>query len=104
MADAGQDAFYLVAEYAVALGAKFIGDLPGCWEKGIDEHWWVAVNGHDDDVVCSRGTPVPPGTCYVEHKKWPAGMVTEDGGVIEAGNGADVVNFMAAVRRAMGSL
>lgn len=103
MADAA-DAFELLAGYAVALGAKSIGTLPGCWEKGIDEHWWVAINGHDDDMACSRGAMVPPGFCYIEHDKWPAGMFSADGGVIEAGNGADVANFITAIRRAHGAL
>lgn len=97
-------AFALLAEYAVAQGAKSIGALPGCWERRIDDHWWVAVNGHKAvEMPCSREAPVPPLHAYIEYDNWPAGVISIDGGVIVAGD-ANEDAFIAALKRALGSL
>lgn len=96
---AANEAFALVAEYAVALGAKSIGSLPGCWEKRIDEHWWVAINGHLEEVPCSHDAPVPPLCCYIEYDDWPAGVIALDGGDITS-----EADFVAAIKRAFSSL
>lgn len=99
------EAFAIVAEYAVALGAKSISALPGCWEKRIDEHWWVAINGHKDDMACSReAPPVPSLHCYIEYDGWPAGLISLQDGVIAAGESANEDTFIAAVKRALYSL
>lgn len=98
------ETFGLLAEFAVATGAKSIGDLAGCWEKRIDEHWWVAVNGHLDEVACSREAPVPPRHAYIEYDGWPAGVLSEQGGVVTMGEVANEDSLKAALRRAVTSL
>lgn len=97
-------AFTLIAEYAIELGARSIGQLDGCWERQIDEHWWVAINGHAEPVICSRGAPVPELHCYIEYDGWPAGAINAFNGLIAAGEKANEQTFIAAVRRAKSAL
>ena len=44
------DIYCTVAELALAMGARDIGRMPGCWEVDLDEGWYLAVNGHPFEV------------------------------------------------------
>lgn len=39
------DVFCTISELALAMGARDIGGMPGCWEVDLDEGWFLAVNG-----------------------------------------------------------
>lgn len=71
--------------------------LSGCWERQIGR-WWIAVNGHDQPVKCSKGAAVGAFECYVEYNGWPAGIFNPYGGVLAAGSCANEDVFLAAVR------
>jgi len=83
------EVFVRIAELALALGVRGIGNLPGCWEHDVDGVWWIAMNGRATAAKCSRGPEVAPFTAYVEFNGWPAGLVTPGGGVIAAGEAAN---------------
>lgn len=93
-------AFAEVAELALALGAREINKLPGCWEHAIDERWRVAVNAHPEERETERGAKVPPLSMYVEFNGWPAGVFTAGGGWVAAGSVANEAAFIEAVRAA----
>lgn len=96
--------FAAVCELAIASGAESIKDLPGCWNATVDEHWRVALNGHDADRPAWEGGPdVPPYCAFVEFNGWPAGMLSAHGGAIAAGEIANEDALLAALRRAIRS-
>jgi hypothetical protein len=94
------EAFAEIAALASRLGIASIGKLPGCWEHRIDDHWWIAVNGHPAVQKSSTGKSVPPFSAYVEFCGWPAGIVNPYGGLIAAGDAANEDTFIAALRAA----
>jgi hypothetical protein len=88
-----------VVELAAALGVQGINALPGCWEVGVDDHWWLAVNGHDAPTKCSRGPEVPPYHAYVELNGLPAGLVSPYGGTLCAAAVGKEEALCAALKR-----
>ena len=89
-------AFVAVSEMAYRLGARKINQLPGCWEKQIDERWWVALNPHREPIKCSHGVEVQPFDCYVEYNGFPAGSFNAAGGFLAAGEAANEQSFIEA--------
>ncbi len=92
--------FARAIEYAIDIGATNITSLLGCWESQVDEHWWIAINGHDEKVKCSEGAEVPPFAMYVMFNGWPAGIVDAGGGMIAAGDLANEQRLIAALAAA----
>jgi hypothetical protein len=89
-----------IMELAERLGVSKINELPGCWEHRVDEHWWIALNGHREETLCENGTSVPPFHAYIEFNDWPAGLVGLNGGAIAAGTIANEDSLLAALRDA----
>ena len=95
-------AFAIIIDLAVALGVKKICELPGCWERDIDSHWWVAVNGHKEPMACSKSDePIPPCTAYVQFNGWPAGFFDLNGGIIVAAGPISEKVFIKDVKSAI---
>lgn len=94
------EAFVEVVKLAERLGAIPINSVGGCWEHQIDDHWWIAVNGHAEPVKSSRGPVVSPFIAYLEFNGWPAGMIHPYGGTIAAGALANEDAFINAVKKA----
>jgi hypothetical protein len=88
--------FILLARLAEKDNAAPLNKHAGCWERQIGE-WWIAINGHRDEVKCSKGPRVPPFNCYCEFNGWPAGIFDPHGGVIAAGAAANEETFAAAI-------
>lgn len=89
--------FLLLAKLAKKDGASPLNKHKGCWERQIDKHWWVAVNGHKEPVKCSKGPNVPPFNCYVDFNGWPAGLFDPVNGLMAAGDAANEETFAAAI-------
>jgi hypothetical protein len=84
-----QHLFQALLDFALALGAKSIKDLPGCWERSWrhdNKDWVVAIHGSTEPRKCSTGAEIPPYTFYVECNGWPAGLVDPTGWTIAAGS------------------
>ena len=94
-------ALSLIADLSLARGVSGINALPGCHEMEVDEHWWIAVNGHAEMVACSNGPEVPPYSAYVEFNGWPAGIFNRAGGQFVAGSLANEDAFIAAMEKAI---
>lgn len=94
------EVFSRIIDVLLARGFKSIKDLPACAETKIDEHWEVAVNGHDFPIACSHGVKVPPFTAYLQFNGWPAGLVTPYDGTMAAGQLANEEALLAALREA----
>jgi hypothetical protein len=95
--------FKELCEYGLALGMKNISELPGCWEQKIDENWWIACNGHENPVQCSKSAgaaTVPPFSFYIEFNGWPAGIVDAGGGSLCAGAIANEETLITALQSA----
>lgn len=92
------EAFELLVDLCVAVGASPPKQFPACWELKLDEHWEIAFNGHSGPRRCSHGRDVAPFTCYVQFNGWPAGVFDVTGGAIAAGEGANEFTFLAALR------
>ena len=90
--------FILIAKLAEKDGASPINKYAGCWERQIDPHWWISVNGHTEEKKNSHGGTVPPFNCVVEFNGWPAGLFNPYGGLIAAGELANEETFAAAVK------
>ncbi len=95
------EAFHLIGKLGSALGVKSIKDFTGCWEHDIDEHWHIALNGHQETVKSSSGVEVAPFNCWVEWNGWPAGYLDPRGGIIAAGEAANEESFCDALRAAI---
>jgi len=81
------EAYALIADLTIALGAAPLARFVGCWEHRLGDRWLVAVNGHGTPTKCSVGVEVPPFHAYIERDGWPAAMLTvRDGLVIGHGN------------------
>lgn len=89
--------FLLLADLARKDGASPLHKHPACWERQIGQEWWIAVNGHNDKIKCSKGAEVPPCNCYVEFNGWPAGLFDPFDGIIAAGPAANEESFAAAL-------
>lgn len=94
-------AFAKIADLACLLGAVSINKFKGCWEHQINEHWFVAVNGHKTPMKTKKGIKVEPFGCYVEFNGWPAGLFNPFGGTIAAGNLANEDAFIKAIDEAI---
>lgn len=97
-------AFCEIVEWSQALGAERINQLAGCWEGAVDEQWWIAINGHNEDTECSRGAKVPPFSAYVEFNRWPAGFLNPYSGTLAAGELANEDTLIAALQAARGQI
>jgi hypothetical protein len=93
-------AFALLADYSNKQGAAPLSKFENCWEKQIDEQWWIAMNGHDEPRKCSKGAEVEPCNCYVEFNGWPAGILDPFGGILAAGAVANEDSFIEALKAA----
>lgn len=94
-----KEAYAVLAELGIALGAAPLTQFAGCWECQIDEHWRVAVNGHQAQRHCSfSNVAIDPFHCYIEFNGWPAGLMTPVGGTIAAGSAANEDTFITAIR------
>jgi hypothetical protein len=89
--------FVLLCELAEKDDAAPLLKHAGCWERQIDEHWWIAVNGHREEKQNSHGGMVPPFNCMVEFNGWPAGLFDPYNGIIAAGEAANEETFAAAL-------
>ncbi len=76
------EAFMLAVEFAASEGGTPISKHEGCFEGQVDGAWWIALNGHAERKVCSRGVTVDPFTCYIEFNDWPAGHLDAGGGYV----------------------
>lgn len=85
----------------IAHGFANIRELPGCAELQVNDCWWIAINGHQEKMKCSKGPEVPPFQLYVEYCGWPAGFIGKDGGVIAAGAVANEDLFIGALDEAL---
>ena len=97
------EAFAELAEFAQSRGANNIRELAGCWESDVDEHWWVAINGHSEPCECSHGGTVPAFSTLIEWNGWPAGVIDPFGGTIAAGECANEDTFITALAKAKGA-
>lgn len=93
-------AFALLADYGNRNGAAPLSKFEACWEKQIDDQWWIAMNGHLEPKKCSHGPEVKPFNCYVEFNGWPAGILDPFGGIIAAGDCANEDAFIDALKAA----
>ena len=96
---------WIVSFLAEQDGAAPVNSLPGCYERQIDEHWFIAVNGHKESQKTKGGTggiSVEPFHLYVEFNGWPTGYVTPYGGIIAAGDAANEGAFIEACEKALG--
>jgi hypothetical protein len=105
------DPFAAAMTYAASHGAENIRALPACWERQIDDGWFIAINGHDQDMTTNGAkgggnTPrtVPPFSVHVEWYGWPAGTLTPREGWIAAGEAANVETFVAALAANAGAV
>jgi hypothetical protein len=94
------EAFLEIANLGFRLGIESINKLPGCWEHQVDQHWWIAVNGHKEPIVCSAGATVLPYSAYVQFNGWPTGLIDPSGGIFAAGEAANEDNFINALKNA----
>lgn len=100
-------AFIKAIELADALGVEKINRMAGCWTHQVDDVWWLAINGHQDDrsVSSSKGmsstspVSVPPYAMYVEANGWAAAICDPFGGTILGEHSED--EFIAALDRAI---
>lgn len=92
--------FMLLADLGIKGDASPLHKFEHCWEKQIDERWWIAMNGHREPRKCSKGTEVQPFNCYVEYNGWPAGILDPFGGILAAGECANEDTFIKALRAA----
>lgn len=91
------EAFVVLAELAEKEGAIPVSKFEGCWVRGIDDSWLIAMNGHEDPRMYGE-VEVPPFTCYIEWNGFPAGLLDPTGGTIAAGELANEESFIKAIR------
>ena len=94
------EAFALITELGIALGAAPLSKFAGCWEHSLGDRWFIAVNGHRTPTKTSTGLDVPPFHAYVEHGGWPGGLLTPFVGTMVGGLEAED-DLIAELKRAI---
>ena len=94
------EAFALITELGIALGAAPLSKYAGCWEHTLGCRWLIAVNGHRTPMKTSAGCEVPPFHAYVERHGWPGGLLTPFGGTMIGGLEAED-DLIAELKRAI---
>lgn len=69
--------------------------LPGCWVYTVDENWKIKVNGHKEEI-----DGVPPFSVWLEWNGWPAGIINPTGGLVAAGQAANLETLNLALTAA----
>lgn len=77
-------------------------EIPGCWERKLDQRWTIALNAHGTDQEYGDVT-VPPFNAYLVYNGWPAGFVDPFGGVMAAGAAANEDTLIEALKVAIAS-
>ncbi len=100
------EAFLKITELALALGVEKINELPHLWFHEIDDHWSIAVNGHDADRhfvgdPTMMSIDVPRFSAAIWWNGWLAGIVDPYAGVIADGAEANEDTFVAALDNAI---
>ena len=94
--------FVLFAKLAEKDGVTPLHEkVKGCWERQIDENWWIALNGTNKAQTCSTGAEVPPFSAYVTWLGWPSGILNPHGGTLVAHPNANEELFAAALEKAI---
>lgn len=95
------EAFALITDWAIALGAAPLNKHVGCWEHQLGDEWLIAINGHRTPTKATCGMEVPPFHAYVEHAGWPGGLLSPFGGVV-LGHGTEMEDaLIAELKRAI---
>ena len=92
--------FYEIAELHGRLGVEPLAKHEGCWTHRVDDTWWIAVNGHKEEVKCKDGVSVPPFHAYIECAGGPAGLVNPYGGMLAGTAYGREDDLIDALRRA----
>lgn len=91
-----------ILDLAKAHGVANIKTLPGAWEIAINDAWYLAANGQDEeiDVSAPNGMAVtlPPYHFAVWYNGWLAGLFSPYGGEIAAGEAANEQTLIRAIR------
>lgn len=95
-----------VATLCLALGARSIKDLPGCWEHTWSHdgsEWRIAANGHREPTSpsWSAGAKIPGFSMLVERDGWPMVLCDPGGGSqVCGGEDAALTAVEAELRKA----
>ena len=95
------EAFALIADLAIALGAAPLTKHVGCWEHQLGKRWFIAVNGHRTPTKTSKGDEVPPFHAYVERDGWPFGLIAPHDGVMVGYRGEAEDDLISELKRAL---
>ena len=92
-----------ILELAAVHGVSRIDELDGAWEIAIDEHWYLAVNGHEERVFVDppdrMGVTIPPFNFCLWYDCWLAALFHPYGGQIVAAPEVSEEIFVEAVRQ-----
>ena len=75
------EAFALITELAIALGAAPLSKYVGCWEHNLGGRWLISINGHRTPTKNSTGIDVPPFHAAVERDGWVRMLLAPNDGV-----------------------
>lgn len=90
--------FELVTELAIK--DKVVPIMDKIWERKIDKHWKIVVNGYNETKeLC--GIEIPAYHIYVEFNGFPAGLINPFDGIICAGKEANIERFIGALETAI---
>lgn len=92
------DVFVALADLFTTCGLAPLNAAPGCRELQVDDDWWIAGNGHNEEKTCSRGAPVIPFSVYVEYRGWPTGNVTPHEARFMAEKSVNIYTFLEAIK------
>lgn len=90
--------FELVTELATK--DKVVPIKDKIWERKIDKHWKIVVNGYNKTKEL-RGVKIPAYHIYVEFNGFPAGFLNPFDGIICAGKEANIERFIGALETAI---
>lgn len=95
------EAFSIAISYLLSMGYTKANEYDGCIEQQVDEHWWIALNGHNTPQVIKKNNMIAqPYHIYIEFNGWPAGVMTPFDGQIAAGECANEATFIQALTSA----
>lgn len=82
-------------------GAAPINKHVGCWEKQLNEQWWIAANGHREPKTADS-FEVPPFSVAVKFNGWPFAVIDPHGGCVGHGDLANTRTLVEAIEKAAG--
>lgn len=91
-----------IFELAEVHGAQPLSKHDGCWCLTLDQHWFIAMNGKNEEKLAPYpdGTDtatLPPFSVFIAFNGWPFALIRPDNAEIACGKLANIDTLHSAI-------